>query len=142
MGAKATQTYDWLKATKLTPLQLIYVFIAIIAFIFMATDIFEELPAIIKVVVYGSTIVIGVLLGVSFVNIKKLAEEMKAIYIDNSMNAEQKVNAYGNLALQVLYKLGQAWDLYHEEQFEEAKQEKIDDLQAEIKRLEIELANK
>ena len=139
MGNKATQTYEWLKATKLTPLQLIYVFMAIIAFIFMATDIFEALPDIIKVVIYGGTIVIGVLLGVSIVNIKKLAQEMKAIFIDQSMNSEQKVNAYGNLALQILYKLGQAWEDFHEEQFEEAKQEKIDDLQAKIKELEDEL---
>ena len=136
MGNKLTQTYEWLKATKLTPIQLIYVFIAIFAFIFMATDIFEAFPDIIKVLFYGSTILIGVLLGVSIVNIKKLAQDMKEIFIDNTMTAEQKVNAYGNLALQVLFKFGEAFEIFHEEQFEEAKAEKIVDLQTKIKELE------
>ena len=139
MGNKLTQTYEWLKATKLTPIQLIYVFIAIFAFIFMATDIFEAFPDIIKVLFYGSTILIGVLLGVSIVNIKKLAQDMKEIFIDNTMTAEQKVNAYGNLALQVLFKFGEAFEIFHEEQFEEAKAEKIVDLQAKIKELQTEL---
>jgi len=136
MGNKATQTYEWLKATKLTPIQLIYVFIAIFAFIFMATDIFEAFPDIVKVLFYGSTVLIGVLLGVSIVNIKKLAQDMKEIFIDNTMTAEQKVNAYGNLALQVLFKFGEAFEIFHEEQFEEAKTEKIIDLQAKIAELE------
>ena len=139
MGNKLTQTYEWLKATKLTPIQLIYVFIAIFAFIFMATDIFEAFPDIIKVLFYGSTVLIGVLLGVSIVNIKKLAQDMKEIFIDNTMTAEQKVNAYGNLALQVLFKFGEAFEIFHEEQFEEAKTEKIEVLQAKIKELEDEL---
>lgn len=139
MGNRATATYEWLKATKLTPIQLIYVFIAIFAFIFMATDIFEAFPDIVKVLFYGSTVLIGVLLGVSIVNIKKLAQDMKEIFIDNTMTAEQKVNAYGNLALQVLFKFGEAFEIFHEEQFEEAKQEKITELQAKIKELEDQL---
>jgi len=142
MGIKASQTIEWLKATKLTPFQLIYVFMAIFAFIFMATDIFEALPDIVKVLYYGTILIIAILLGVSIVNIKKLAEDMKAIYIDQTMNAEQKVNAYGNLALQVLFKFGEAFEIFQNEQFDEVKQEKIDDLQAKIKRLETELANK
>lgn len=121
MGTKATVTYDWLKTAKLTPIQLLYVFIAIFAFIFMATDIFKSLPGIVQSLFYGSIVVVGVLLGVSVVNIKKLALEMKAIYIDANMTPEQKVNAYGNLALQVLMKLGQAFDLLNETQFDNLK---------------------
>ena len=142
MGDKATITYNWLRATKLTPVQLIYVVIALFAFIFMATDIFEAFPDIAKVAFYGGTIVIGVLLGVSVVNVKKLAQDMKAIYVDNTMTTEEKVNAYGNLALQILFKFGEAFEIFQDEQFEEVKQEKIDNLQIEIKRLETELANK
>jgi len=137
MGTKASKTMEWLKSTKLTPVQLIYVVVALFAFIFMATDIFDRLPGIVKVGIYGSIIVAGVLLGVSFVNIKQLAEDMKAIYTDKTMSAEEKVNAFGNLALQVLYKLGQAWELFHEEQFKEARDDKeIELLKARIKELE------
>ena len=139
MGDKTKTMYDWLRSTKLTPVQLIYVFIAIIAFIFMATDIFEALPDLLKVSFYGGTIVIGVLLGVSIVNIKKLAQDMKAIFIDNTMSPEQKVNAYGNLALQILFKFGEAFEIFQNEQFDDAKQTKIDVLQAKIDELEKQL---
>jgi len=136
MGAKAEATYNWLKSTKLTPIQLIYVFIAIFAFIFMATDIFEALPDIVKVSIYGSTVLVGMLLGVSIFDIKQLAQDMKAIYEDKTMTLEQKINAYGNIALNVLNKMGAAWELYHDEQFENVKQAEIDELKAEIKALE------
>ena len=139
MGSKAEVTYNWLKSTKLTPIQLIYTFIAIFAFIFMATDIFDALPDIIRVSIYGSVVLIGVLLGVSIFNIKQLAKDMKAIYEDKNMTSEEKVNAYGNIALVILNKLGEAWQLYTNEQFEQIKQVKIDDLQAKIKELEDQL---
>ena len=48
--------------------------------------------------------------------------------------------AYGNLALTVLTKLGEAWDLFQNQQFEEVKQNEIDNLKNEIARLENELA--
>lgn len=139
MGAKAETTYNWLKSTKLTPIQLIYTFIAIFAFIFMATDIFDALPDILKVSIYGTTVLIGVLLGVSIFNIKQLAKDMKAIYEDKTMTPEQKVNAYGNIALIILKKLGEAWDLWTDEQFEDVKQVEIDTLKAKIKTLESKL---
>ena len=137
--ANAKETISWLRSTKLTPIQLIYVFIATFIFIFMATDIFKALPDLAKVAIYGGSVLIGVLLGVSIFNIKQLAKDMKAIYEDKNMTLEQKINAYGNLALQVLYKLGEAWELFHNEQFEEAKQNEIESLKAEIARLENEL---
>lgn len=136
MGLKATKTVEWLKATKLTPVQLIYVVVALFAFTFMATDIFAELPGLLKVGIYGTIMVIGVLLGVSFVNLKQLAQDMKAIYTDKSMTAEQKVNAYGNLALQILYKFGEAFEIFQNEQFEDLKSKEIEILKAKIATLE------
>lgn len=142
MGNKATVIYEWLKSTKLSPVQLIYMFIAIFAFIFFATDIFEALPDILKVLLYGGTILVGVLLGVSIFDIKKIAEEMKAIYQNKNFTAEEKVNAYGELALKVLSKLGHAWQEYTDEQFEDVKTEKIELLQTKIEKLKKDLADR
>jgi len=142
MGAKAETTYNWLKSTKLTPIQLIYTFIAIFAFIFMATDIFDALPDIIKVSIYGSTVLVGVLLGVSIFNIKQLAKDMKAIYEDKNMTLEEKINAYGNIALVILNKMGEAWEVYTNKQFDDVKQQEIDDLKAKIKQLGEDLKSK
>lgn len=135
-------TIAWLKSTKLTPLQLIYVFGALFSFIFMATDIFNALPDFAKVLFYGGTVLIGVLLGVSIFNIKQIAADMKKIFVDKNMTAEQKVNAFGNLALQVLYKLGEAWEEFQNVQFDDARQTEIDTLKSEIAELESKLAEK
>ena len=59
--------------------------------------------------------------------------------LSKSMTTEQKVIAYGNLALQILYKLGEAWELYHDEQFEGMQQNEIDMLKSEIKKLRKEI---
>jgi len=112
-----SNTVNWLKSQKLTPIQLIYVFIAIFVFIFMSTHIFESFPDFLKAIFYGAVILVGVLLGVSLFNIKQIAADMKAIYLDTNMTLEQKINAYGNLALQVLLKLGEAFEELNTVQF-------------------------
>ena len=107
----------YLGTQKLTPLQLIWVMFGIFFFIFIDTDVFQDLPSIAKIIIYSSFMVGCVLLGVSLINVKKIAADLKAIYIDKNMTPEQKVNAYGNLALTVLSQLGEAWDLLNDEQF-------------------------
>lgn len=135
-------TFNWFKAQKLNPIQLIYVVVAIFLFIFMSTDLFEALPDFIQAVVYGSIVLVGVLLGVSIVNIKKLAADMKEIYLNKNMTVQEKVNAYGSLALQVLMKLGEAFEELNTVQFENYDPEKtklenkIAELQAQIILLE------
>ena len=117
MALKNTKHY--LSTQKLTPLQLIWVIIGTFFFIFIDTDIFQFLLDIVKIIIYSCFMVGTLLLGVSLINVKKIAADLKAIYVNKNMTAEQKVNAYGNLALTVLSKLGEAWDLLNEEQFKE-----------------------
>ena len=117
MGEKICKTKKYLGSPKLTPLQLIWVVFGIFFFIFMETSIFREFNDVTKVIVYASFMVICVLLGVSIINVKKIASDMKAIYTNKNMTLTEKVNAYGNLALTVLSMLGEAWDLLNQEQF-------------------------
>ncbi len=116
MGQRITNSMDWLKTTKLSPLQLLYVVVVIFYFVFTQTDIYEAIPDFFQTLVFVGMVVGGVLLGVSFFNIKKIAKEMKLIYEDNNMTPQQKINAFGNLALIILTKLGDAFDLLNQEQ--------------------------
>ena len=117
MGEKIKTSKDWLTSQKLTPVQLFYIIIVTFYFIFTQTSLYDYLPDFLQTIVFVTIVIIGVLLGVSFLNVKKIALEMKAIYNDKTLTAEQKVNKYGELALIVLTKLGQAFDLLNEEQF-------------------------
>ena len=116
MGDKLQSSKDWLSTTKLTPIHLIYIIIATFYFIFAQTNLYDSIPDFAQTIIFVGIIVTGVLLGVSILNVKKLAMEMRAIYEDNNMTTEEKVNAYGNLALIVLTKLGLAFDLLNKEQ--------------------------
>ena len=107
---------NWLKTEKLTPIQLFYIIGAVFWFIFTQTSIYEGIPDILKTVVFVGIVVGGILLGVSILNVKRLALEMKSIYINKNMSIEEKVNAYGNLALIVLTKFGEAFSILNKEQ--------------------------
>ena len=106
----------WLRTEKLTPIQLFYIIGAVFWFIFTQTEIYNTIPDIIKTIVFVGIVIGGILLGVSILNTKKLALEMKAIFVDKNMTLEQKINAYGNLALIVLTKFGEAFNLLNKEQ--------------------------
>lgn len=116
MGDKMQNSMTWLRNEKLTPLQLFYIIGAVFWFIFTQTEIYNTIPDIIKTIVFVGIVIGGILLGVSILNTKKLALEMKAIFIDKNMTIEEKVNAYGNLALIVLTKFGEAFNVLNKEQ--------------------------
>ena len=116
MGDKIQNSVKWLKTEKLTPIQLLYIIGAVFWFIFTQTKIYDGIPDILKTVVFVGIVVGGILLGVSILNVKRLALEMKSIYIDKNMSIEEKVNAYGNLALIVLTKFGEAFNILNREQ--------------------------
>ena len=120
---KIVSAKKYLGTQKLTPFQMIWVVIGIFFFIFMDTDIFGELPDMLKIVLYASFMLICVLLGVSIFNVKKIAADLKAIYEDTNMTPLQKVNAYGNLALSILSRLGEAFELLNNEQFKKPEPE-------------------
>ena len=116
MGDKMQNSMTWLRTEKLTPIQLFYIIGAVFWFIFTQTEIYNTIPDIIKTIVFVGIVIGGILLGVSILNTKKLALEMKAIFVDKNMTIEEKVNAYGNLALIVLTKFGEAFNLLNKEQ--------------------------
>ena len=117
------KTKKYLGTQKLTPLQLLWVVVGIFFFIFIDTDVFQSFGDALKILIYASFMVICVLLGVSFVNVKKIAMDLKAIYENKNMTPLEKVNAFGNVAVSVLSKLGEAFVLLNEEQFKEPEAE-------------------
>lgn len=117
MGDKIQNSKDWLTTQKLTPIQMFFIIIGTFYFIFTQTNLYDYIPDFIQTILFVIILLIGVLLGVSFLNVKKLALEMKTIYEDKSMTPMQKVNKYGELALIILTKLGKAFELLNNEQF-------------------------
>ena len=111
---------SWFVTQKLTPLSLIYTVVAIFYFIFMETDIYASLSDVTQICIFTVIIVVGVLLGVSILNVKKVADEMVTILKDKSLNADEKVNRLTNLALMILGQLGRAWELLNDEQFDKS----------------------
>ena len=120
---KAANTKKYLGTPKITPFQLLWAVVGIFYFIYMETDLFSGLPDLVKVIIWAGFIVICLLLGVSLVNVKKIAEDLKTVYVNKNMTPLEKVNAFGNIALSVLSRLGEAWDLLNEEQFKEKEKE-------------------
>ena len=118
------RTKKYLGTQKLTPLQLLWMVIGIFFFIFMETDVFSNFSDLTKIIIYASFMVSCILLGVSVINVKKIANDLKTIYVDKTMTPEEKVNAYGNIALTVLSQLGEAWELLNIEQFPEKEEPK------------------
>ena len=114
---KAGSVKKYLGTPKITPFQLFWAIFGIFYFIYMETDLFSGLPDLVKVTIWAGFIIICLLLGVSIINVKQIALDIKTIYEDNNMTALEKVNAFGNLALNILSRLGEAWDLLNEEQF-------------------------
>ena len=119
-------TKKYLGTPKLTPLQLIWTVLAIFFFIFMDTDVFSAFSDMTKIIIYAFVVTVCVLLGVSLVSVKKIAEDMKVIYLNNNMTPIQKVNAYGNLALTVLGQLGLAFELLNEVQFDKGEEDVLE----------------
>ena len=116
MGDNIKNSKEWLTAQKLTPIQLFYIIIVTFYFIFTQTSLYDFFPDFLQTIIFVIVVVVGVLLGVSFLNVKKIALEMKAIYNDKTLTPEQKVNKYGELALIILTKLGQAFDILNAQQ--------------------------
>ena len=127
-------TKRYLGTPKLTPLQLIWTVLAIFFFIFMDTEVFNAFSDMTKIMFYAFVVTVCVLLGVSLISVKKIAEDMKVIYLNKNLSPIQKVNAYGNLALTVLGQLGLAFELLNEVQFD-TNEKRIEEVKKELESL-------
>jgi hypothetical protein len=119
----ASKTRIWLITPKIKPFQFLIAICAIMLFVFMETDLFEEWSDMGKVSTYVLLIVLSVFSGISLIDLKEIGAKFKAIIEDKKLGAWAKVRAFMNLGVEILSRAGEAWDLVYEEQFEEQKKE-------------------
>ena len=138
-----TKTRKWLITPTLKPYQLILVVLGIMAVIFMDTELYDTLPDFGKVLFYGGVITLCALAGVSIWDIKQIARKFKEVMEKKDMNLWARIQALMRIGIEALSLAGEDWDVFTDEQFEaareDAKQEEIVILRAEIKKLEADL---
>lgn len=117
MGEKAIKAKEWATTPKITPASLIIFVIGFIIFLFFETDFFDSLSSIWKIIIYVGVFITLIILGVSLVDVKQLLSELRAIAIDSSMSAIEKVNAFMSIVVKAALSAGQQWELINEEQF-------------------------
>ena len=131
-----TKTKEWMVKPRIKPYQMIIAIIGIMVVVFMDTSLYKEFPDMVKVLIYGSLILLTILSGISIVDIKEIAQKLKEVMEDKTMTLWQKIQAFMNVGVEALSRAGEGWEMFHDEQFDDAKQAEIDELKAEIKALE------
>lgn len=137
-----TKTKAWMVRPRIKPYQMIIAIVAIMVVVFMDTSLYKEFSDMVKVLIYGGLILLTILSGISVVDIKEIAQKLKEIMEDKKMSLWQKIQAFMNVGVEALSRAGDSWEIYDNEQFENAKQVEIDTLKAEIKVLEADLKSK
>ena len=100
----------FLKEKRITPLQLIFIVGGLLYFVFQETSIFGSIDAFYKVIAYASIMTITAILGVSFINMAKMAEKISDIYNNPNLTAAQKEKEYMKIALVILDKIGEIFE--------------------------------
>ena len=102
--------------------QILTLMFGILYFVFIETDLFVEIPDILKVLAYAVLMVLSAMFGISLVDMKSIGEKMKDILIKRKdMTLAEKIKEWENLAVYVLAKLNEAWLAWDTEQFPEEK---------------------
>ena len=114
-----------LNKKEFTLAQLIVFTIGIIIFVFWETSLFKSLPDIAKIILYVALLILSMVFGISFVDMKSIGMKMKELLInEKGLSDDQLLREWGNLAVFVLTKLNEAWDLVNSKpQIEEPKTE-------------------
>lgn len=116
-------TKNKLSKEKLTIGQIIIIAVGIIVFSTLETNLFRDLSDIVKIIIYISLMIITASLGISFIDLKELGSKFKEIILNSELDAEGKVREFTNLAIMVLSRLGDAWELFQNEQFNGTKKD-------------------
>ena len=104
--------------------QILTLMFGILYFVFIETDLFVEIPDILKVLAYAVLMVLSAMFGISLVDMKSIGEKMKDILIKRKdMTLAEEIKEWENLAVYVLAKLNEAWLAWDTEQFPEEKKD-------------------
>ena len=74
----------WYNRPKITPFQLILIVGFLLYFVYLNTEIFEELIDLIKILIYASGLLLSALVGYSAIDARKLGRLIKKIMRQNN----------------------------------------------------------
>ena len=98
--------------------QILTFLIGLALFIFMETSLFQALNDIIKVIIYIAIYGLFLVFGVELFATKKLALGVRNIISDKKLPLEEKIMAITQVVSEALIRLGEAWEIFDKEQFE------------------------
>lgn len=117
MNQSIKKIFNYFRTAKITPLGILAVVGGIFYFIFMETELFEDLPDIYKTAGYVFIIVFGVLTGVKPADFKEFGNEFIKIIKDKNMEADEKLQKLLNIAMPLLSEIGNVYELIYDKQF-------------------------
>lgn len=97
--------FRWFRTPKATPLQLFILFFGIFYYVYFATDLFEGLPELLQVAIYGFMILLSIIAGASWVDSKRLAWALKKIARRKDLSDTEKMNEILYILDEALYNL-------------------------------------
>jgi len=82
----------WFSRAKITPLQLLIMFALFFYFVYLNTEIFEELLDLVKILIYASGLILTALAGYSAIDAKKLGRLIKKTMRQKDKSYETRWN--------------------------------------------------
>ena len=116
---------EWWTKPSISRLQLVTIAVGCMLFLLTETTFFDELPDIIKFGIYLSLMILCASLGVSFVDLKKIGEKVKKVFVEKDfLTLEKEVQEWTKIGMEVMQRLGRTWELFDKEQMKRKAKEK------------------
>ena len=98
---------NWLNRPKITPLQLLLIFGFFFYFVYLNTEIFENLFDFFKILIYGGGLLLSALAGYSAIDAKRLGRAIKKVMRQNNGKSyETRWNECVEIIDEALFDLG------------------------------------
>ena len=98
-------------------MRLIVFIIGVVLSIFMATDLFDNLHVVAKVLIIAGMFGVSILFKVDMFSKKEVGKQIMGIYKSKEMSWQQKCLEMGNIAVELLNEAGILWETGLDEQF-------------------------
>ena len=109
-------TIEWLNTKRITPAQMIWILLGLFFFILFETPYLKNEP-LIRVIVYIILIGVSILLGYKRIDVRQFARKIKDIVLDPKLDHWQKIQSMINLVIPILTEIGESFDVFYGEQF-------------------------
>lgn len=97
------KTAKWFRTPKATPLQLLILFIGIYYALYTITELLDEIPDLIQVLIYGVVIMFSILAGASLIDWRKMGYRIRRIARDKNLEESERLDQILDVVDEALY---------------------------------------